>query len=170
MKALGANPVAWSDLAGLDGIEMDVASIAGNKYDQSAKSLTGNVVFWARPSVIFANAKWFDGLPPDQQQLMRTVASDVHQRSVARVAMNARDAVDLMCRRAIKITTASSQALAELRSRTKSVMDELEKDAGTKATIDAIDALRGPATGSDTVAPCSQVLASTSPGSGLNSD
>lgn len=67
---------------------------------------------------------------------------------------------------AIKITTASSQALAELRSRTKSVMDELEKDAGTKATIDAIDALRGPATGSDTVAPCSQVLASTSPGSG----
>jgi TRAP-type transport system periplasmic protein len=142
LKALGATPVGWSDLTGLDGIEMDVPSISGNRYDMSAKSLTGNIVLWARPSAFFANAAWFDALAPDQQQALRSAAAAVDQRTVGRVRNDATITTDILCHRSVRVTDASSQALEELRTRTQPVIDELEKDPGTKATIDAIASLR----------------------------
>ena len=161
MKALGATPLAWSngDLASLDGIEMDADSIAGNKYDQAAKSLTGNVVFTARPSVIFANAKWFDGLAPEQQQLLRTTAAAVDQRTIGRVRLQATGAADVLCRRSLTVAIASSQALDDLQRATQPVIAELEKDPGTKATIDSITALRGSTPARDTFAPCPEAAA-----------
>lgn len=162
LKALGATPVAWSDLTGLDGIEMDAPSIAGNKYDMTAKSITGNVVLWARPSAFFANAAWFDGLTPDQQQALRTAVAAVDQRTVDRVRKDATAAADILCHRSVKVTNASSQALAELLTKVQPVIDELEKDPGTKATIDAIASLRG-SSATDMFAPCSQATASGPP-------
>jgi C4-dicarboxylate-binding protein DctP len=167
MKALGATPVSWGneDLASLDGIEMDASSIAGNKYDVGAKALTGNVVFTARPSVIIANAKWFDGLSPDQQQLVRSTAAAVDQRTIKRVRLDASGAADLLCRRSLTVANASSQAIDELKRLTQPVMAELEKDPGTKAAIDAITSLRG-STPADAFAPCPVVAASPTPATG----
>jgi TRAP-type C4-dicarboxylate transport system substrate-binding protein len=164
MKALGATPVAWASTAGLDGIEMDVASIEGNNYDIGAKSLTGNLPFWTRPSVIFANATWFDGLPTDRQQQLRSAVAAVDQRAVTRV-QSVKESLDVVCRRGLSIASASTAALDGLRNKTRSVTDELEKDPGTKATIDAILALRNTSGGSDTVG-CSQTAASAAPSSG----
>jgi hypothetical protein len=165
LKALGATPVSWSDLTGLDGIEMDAASIAGNKYDMSAKALTGNVVLWARPSAFFANAAWFDGLAPDQQQAIRSAAAAVDQRTIDRVRKDESTAADILCDRSATVANASAQALDELRAKTRPVIDELEKDPGTKAAIDAIDALRG-STPVDAFAPCGQIAASGAPAAG----
>jgi hypothetical protein len=161
LKALGATPVGWSDLKTVDGIEMDAPSIEGNKYDMAAKSLTGNVVLWARPSVFFANAAWFDALSPDQQQALRASVAAVDQRTVDRVKKDAALATEVLCRRNVKVTNASDQALADLRQKTQPVIDELEKDPGTKATIDAIAALRGSAT--TEAFGCSQASASGAP-------
>ena len=43
------------NLSGLDGLEMGMPGVAGNHYDQGARSFTGNLVFWARPNIIFAS-------------------------------------------------------------------------------------------------------------------
>ena len=165
LKALGATPVGWSDLKSVDGIEMDTPSIAGNKYDLTAKALTSNIVFWARPSVFFANAAWFDGLSPDQQQALRASVAAVDQRTIERVKKDAAVATDTLCRRAVPVTNASDQALSELRQKTQPVIDELEKDPGTKATIAAIAALRGSAK-TEAFGPCSQASASGAPAGG----
>ena len=162
LKALGATPVGWSNLSGLDGIEMDAPSIAGNKYDMSAKSITGNVVLWARPSAFFANAAWFDALTPGQQQALRTAAAAVDHRTIERVRTNAATAADILCQRSARVTEASTQAVEELRAKTQPVVDELEKDPGTKATIDAIASLRS-STPPDVFAACGQTAASAPP-------
>jgi TRAP-type transport system periplasmic protein len=165
LTALGATPVGWSDLKGLDGIEMDVPSINNNKYDMAAKSLTGNVVLWARPSAFFANAAWFDGLSADQQQTLRAAVAAVDGRTIDRVKKDAALATDVLCHRSVAVTNASDAALAELRQKTQPVIDELEQDPGTKATIDAISSLRGSAT-TEAFGPCSQASASGAPANG----
>lgn len=165
MRALGATPVAWADTAGLDGIEMDVPSIEGNKYDVGAKSLTGNLPFWARPSVIFANATWFDGLPTDRQQQLRSAVATVDHHAIARVQGQVKESLDVVCHRGLSIPSASTAALDEFRTKTQSVIDELETDPVTKATIEAIVALRDTTGGSDAVG-CAQAAASAAPSIG----
>jgi TRAP-type C4-dicarboxylate transport system substrate-binding protein len=159
LRALGATPVGWSDLTGLDGIEMDVPSISGNRYDMSAKSLTGNVVLWGRPSAFFANAAWFDALTTDQQQALRSAAAAVDQRTLDRVQSDAITTTDILCHRSVRVADVSSQAMEELRAKIQPVIDELEKDPGTKATIDAIAGLRG-STPPYAFGPCSEPAAS----------
>lgn len=162
IRALGATPVTWTTTTGLDGIEMDPYGVAGNKYDVGATSLTGNAVFWARPSVIFANAKWFDSLTAAQQDQLRSVAAGVDQRSATRVQSEERDGLGLLCARGFPVTLAPTQALDDLRSRTQSVTEELEKDPVIKATIDALSALRTKSGSPDVAGPCPQAAASPS--------
>src|SRR5829696_8248204 len=60
LRALGARPriiVSSGEFAGLDGVESHVASIAGNQYHHQAPYLTGNVVLWPRPLVLFAGER-----------------------------------------------------------------------------------------------------------------
>ncbi len=57
LRALGARPriiVSSGEFAGFDGVESHVTSIAGNEYHHEAPYLTGNVVLWPRPLVLFA--------------------------------------------------------------------------------------------------------------------
>ena len=76
MKALGAVPVAFApgDSAGLDGMEAHL-NLIRDSYGTNANSLTGNVIFWSRPGVIFANIGAFDGLTPDQQDILRRAST-----------------------------------------------------------------------------------------------
>jgi TRAP-type C4-dicarboxylate transport system substrate-binding protein len=163
MKALGASTTTYAETTGLDGIEMGVPGVAGNKFDQGAKSFTGNLVFWARPNIIFANAKWFDGLSADQQAQLRAAAAAVDQLSATRVRTDARDARDMLCKRGFTITSASQEAVNAFRLKLQTVTDEMAKDPATKATIDAIVALRGSVDAPDVVGPCPQVAASPLP-------
>jgi TRAP-type C4-dicarboxylate transport system substrate-binding protein len=167
IRALGATPVAWATTTGLDGIEMDPYGVAGNKYDVGATSLTGNAVFWARPSVIFANAKWFDSLSATQQDQLRTAAAGVDQRSATRIQGQERDGLGLLCARGFPVTLAPMQALDDLRTRTQSVTAELEKDPATKATIDAVNALRTRSGSPDVAGPCPEAAASPSLNTGV---
>jgi TRAP-type transport system periplasmic protein len=170
MTALGATsrlePASW-DLSGLDGIEMGAPGVAGNNFYQGATSFTGNLVFWPRPLVIFANAQWFDGLSSDQQRQLRAAVAETNHLAVARLPDNARESRDEFCAHGFTIKWASSQALDALRQRLQSVIDEMAKNPATKATIDAIIALRGPTDAPDAIAPCSSGTgASASPDAG----
>lgn len=165
LTALGATPTNWSVLTGLDGIEMDVPSIQGNQYDLQATTLTGNVVLWPRPEAFFANAAWFDGLTAAQQQALRSAVTAVDQKSVSRVKSDATIATDTLCRRSVKVTNASNDAIDGLRAKVQPVIDELEKDPGTKATIDGIASLRG-SMATEAFGPCGQTAASGAPQGG----
>ncbi len=170
MKALGATivatPAASVSLSNLDGLEMGMPGVAGNHYDQGAKSFTGNLVFWARPNVIFANAKWFDALTADQQGLLRAAAAETDQGSVATARQGAEDSRGLVCAGGLSITSASQAALDAFHQKLQPVTDEMAKDPAIKATIDAILALRGPTDAPDVVAPCPKVVPSASPSTG----
>jgi TRAP-type C4-dicarboxylate transport system substrate-binding protein len=170
MKALGATvvatPAASVNLSNLDGLEMGMPGVAGNHYDQGARSFTGNLVFWARPNVIFANAKWFDALTAGQQGLLRAAATETDQGSAARARLSAQESRSIICAGSLPITSASKAALDAFRQKLQPVTDEMAKDPATKATIDAILALRGPTDAPDVVAPCPKVAPSASTSTG----
>jgi TRAP-type C4-dicarboxylate transport system substrate-binding protein len=166
LKALGAisvpTPAASVNLPGLDGLEMGMPGIAGNGYDQGARSFTGNLVFWARPNIIFANANWFDSLTADQQGLIRAAARETDRAAAASAQTSSDEARGIVCARGLSITTASQAALAAFHQVLQPVENELAKDPATKATIDAILALRGSTDTPGVVAPCPKVAPSPS--------
>jgi TRAP-type C4-dicarboxylate transport system substrate-binding protein len=147
MEALGAAPDVFppGDSSGLDGMEAHVEIIFGAKYDFAADSLTGNVVYWPRPGVIFANAAAYEGLTSDQQALLREAAGKAFEVSATHLPAYEARLVAELCARGLDITTAPVGTVSDLRSAVQSVYDELEKDASTQATIDAIETLRATA-------------------------
>ena len=134
MQALGATVVAAPagsvDLSGLDGLEIGMPGVAGNQYDKGAKSFTGNLVFWARPLVIFANAKWFDALTADQQSLLRAAATETDQGSGAGIRQSAEESRSIVCAGGLSITSASQAALDAFRVKLQPVIEEMAKRSG----------------------------------------
>jgi TRAP-type C4-dicarboxylate transport system substrate-binding protein len=165
MEALGARPVVFppGDSSGLDGMEAHVEIIAGAKYDLGADSLTGNVVYWPRPGVIFANAAAFEAMTSDQQALLREAAQEAFKASAMHVPASEAGLVDELCARGLEITAAPDSATSDLRTALQSVYDEIEQDASTRATIDAIEALRASAEAPLDVIECDVSAATPSP-------
>jgi len=144
MEALGATPYVFPPdvLTGLDGMEVHVALVDLGKYDLGADSLTGNVVFWPRPGVIFANAEAFDALTTDQQAILREAGMRHLEASVAEVAGWEGRAIGGLCSRGLVVQMAPDGALARLRQAAQPVYDEIEKDETARMAIDVIEALR----------------------------
>ena len=163
VKALGGTPVVFEpgDTAGLDGMEVHMGLLTGTKYDVGANSLTGDVMLWPRPGVIFANSAVFDDLTADQQAILRTAGDRMLRGSVASVRANGPQAVTVLCDRGLKFVQAGASAISELRAAVQPVYDEIEKDAGTKATIDAIEKLRASGSGTSIAADCGDVATAT---------
>jgi TRAP-type C4-dicarboxylate transport system substrate-binding protein len=144
MESLGATADVFppGDTTGLDGMEIHVGQIELGKYDSGADSLTGNVVFWPRPGVIFANVEAFDALTPDQQAILREAGARNLEDSVAELPPFEMGFLDSLCTRGLAITMASDGAIDDLRGAVQSVYNEIEADVGAKTVIDAIEALR----------------------------
>nr|MBA2719836.1 TRAP transporter substrate-binding protein DctP [Chloroflexota bacterium] len=154
ITALGATPVVFEpgSIAGLDGMEIHMGLLVGSKYDVGAKAMTGNVIFAPRPGVVFANTAAFDALTADQQAMLRAAGDAMHAGSVASIGINGPNALESLCRRGLNIVQAPSDSgLLKLRAAVQPVYDEIEKDPGTKATIDKIEALRSGPQPSDAV-------------------
>jgi TRAP-type C4-dicarboxylate transport system substrate-binding protein len=165
LKALGASPVLFmpGDTTGLDGMEASLGAIENNKYDNGAKSLTANVMFWRRPGVIFANAKVFDELSAEQRQILRSAGEQAYQESVMTIAAHSATAADILCGRGLKFVAAPQATISDLRRAVQPVYDEIEKDPGTKATIGEIEALRASIGAPPDVVNCSAASASPEP-------
>ena len=90
MKALGATPVPFApgEIDGLDGMEAHL-SLVRDAYSEGADSLTGNVMFWSRPGVIFANSAAFDAFTPDQQDILRRAGVRALAESVESIGARA---------------------------------------------------------------------------------
>jgi TRAP-type C4-dicarboxylate transport system substrate-binding protein len=153
MTALGATPDVFppGETNGLDGMEVHVAQIDLGKYDSGADSLTGNIVFWPRPGVIFANADAFEALTTGQQGLLREAGRRNLRASEAVVRSWEAGGLAQICRRGLRIKMAPDGAMSRLRAAVQPVYDDLEANPVAKATIMAIEeinaSLRAPPDG-----------------------
>ncbi|HEY2640496.1 MAG TPA: hypothetical protein VGI66_11525 [Streptosporangiaceae bacterium] len=81
IRALGGTPVGFGSgapIAGLDGIEGGISLIEGLQNGRAGGYLTGNVVLWPRPLVVFASREALGKLTPAQRRiLVQAVAADV---------------------------------------------------------------------------------------------
>jgi TRAP-type C4-dicarboxylate transport system substrate-binding protein len=150
-RALGATPVSSGPIATLGGIETDVFT-ADKAFDRPGASLTGNVIFWPWPGVIFMNRRAFESLTAGQQsELFRAAA--VAQGGKIYLGNDAGYLRDL-CRRGTKVVTASPADLAGLRAAVQPVYRMLEANPSTKALIGQIASIRQAIGGSPDALTC----------------
>ena len=145
LRALGADgteiPSAGA-IDGNDGVESQLAAIAGNQYDDVVGALAANVNLWPRPLVIFGNADALAGLDAGQRAALRAAAADAIGPMLRFERADDRDAAAILCRRGVEFAHASPADLVALRNAVAPVYASLSGDAFTKAAIAHIRALR----------------------------
>jgi TRAP-type C4-dicarboxylate transport system substrate-binding protein len=138
LRALGARPriiVSSGEFAGLDGVESHVTSIAGNKHHHEAPYLTGNVVLWPRPLVLFAG----DGVTRAQLRLLQRAARAAAPGVVDALRKSEEERLAVICRQDLKLSFASPSALTRLGRAFRPVYASLKRDAATRATLARIE-------------------------------
>jgi TRAP-type C4-dicarboxylate transport system substrate-binding protein len=146
LKTLGATPTGYrtGSLAGLDGAELDVATLARNRYDAPGSKLTANVVLWPRPETIVISRRAFARLDPSQQRILLRAGQEAIGPVFDRLRDEQSDAVDAVCNRgAVSFVDASTAQVAGLQAATRPVYAALERDPGTRGLITSIRRLRG---------------------------
>ena len=148
VEALGASAKGYriGSLAGLDGAELDLDTIAGHGYDAPGATLTANVVLWARPETIVISRTAFDRLPPAQQEILRRAGREALAPTLARIESEEREALELVCDRGkLTLAAASPSELATLQAAVRPVYAELERDPETKRLLAEIESMRAEA-------------------------
>src|SRR5215469_3921287 len=137
-QALGAIPDPSGEIPGYAGTETDVET-ADIAPTGPRATLTGNVILWPWPGVIFMNRRAFDSLTSAQRGDLTRAAAQVIS-APAYFGNDTAYARDL-CRRKM-IITASPADLGGLQRAVQPVYRELEADPATKAFIGQITSLR----------------------------
>jgi len=146
VRAIGGTPVwlgSGAPIAGLDGIESEINTIQGSQFSRAGGYLTGNVVLWPRPLVVFASREALERLTPAQRRILaRAVAADViPETNVLRD--DQRIAIANLCRsRQRRFVVASSAERVALRRAVRPVYAQLDRDPRTRRYIQQIEALR----------------------------
>jgi TRAP-type transport system periplasmic protein len=147
LRALGAIPVAsafeGTAVDGFDGIEQQVASVSGNAYDGTVRTITENVNLWPKPMVVVAGATAIHRLSDRQLGWLTSAARDSVD-ATAQAQMKAdTDGLPPMCRRGgLDFVTATAQQVAQLRSAFQPVDAWLRQDRQTARLLDEIATLR----------------------------
>ena len=164
-RALGAIPdtrtrsrSGVSITRGLTGFE-GPANIIDSGFALPGAILTGNVVFEPRPSVIFMNQRAFGSLTPGERGVLLRAAAKA--RSAGIYQGNDLASVADLCRRGIKIVSASAADLAGLRAAIQPVYRTLDANPSTKTFIEEIAAMRQAAGGSPSTVTCPAAAAAS---------
>jgi TRAP-type C4-dicarboxylate transport system substrate-binding protein len=142
LGSLGAK-VAYDDPAvtepadNLDGIETHVAAVPGNHYHYDFPYLTGNVVLWPRPLVLFAAPK----VSTDDLAVLRRAAKEAIPDTVALARSADDESRSELCRASLKVVDASAAQIADLRDAFRPLIDRLQRDAATGEAIARIEQL-----------------------------
>jgi TRAP-type C4-dicarboxylate transport system substrate-binding protein len=138
-RTLGARPDTGDQIAAMTGIETDVES-AAKVFDVPGATLTGNVIFWPWPGVLFMNQRAFGSLTAGQKDLLSRAAAQSRAGAIwlGNDTTNARD----LCRRGNKIITASAAELAGLRAAVQPVYRSLAAGPLARGVIEQITSMR----------------------------
>jgi TRAP-type C4-dicarboxylate transport system substrate-binding protein len=134
-KVLYDNPGVSEETDTFDGIETHVGAVPGNHYHRDLPYLTGNLVLWPRPLVLFAG--------PDVSSadlaVLREAAKAAIPEAIAMSRSLESDALSEVCRSTLKVVSASAGDANRMRAAFRPVFDELERDA---AASDAVARIR----------------------------
>jgi TRAP-type C4-dicarboxylate transport system substrate-binding protein len=140
LRALGARPrlvASGGSINGLDGIEQHVAAIARNGYQHDAPYLTGNVVLWPRPLVLFAANR----VTPDQLETLRKAAREAIPAVLDAVRSDENEHLDVACRQGMQVATAPAAKVSALRQAFGPIYADLERDESARRAIAEIERL-----------------------------
>jgi TRAP-type C4-dicarboxylate transport system substrate-binding protein len=144
-RALRAVPVAYApgSISQLDGAELGAVTIASNAYQDSARALTANVVFWPRAMTIVMNRDAFHALTPRQQGVLLRAGLEAASAVEHVIRHETQTWLSAVCRKSrFAFVHASPSDRAALRRAVAPVYDELEQDALTRELIAGIRTLR----------------------------
>jgi TRAP-type C4-dicarboxylate transport system substrate-binding protein len=144
LRSLGArpsydNPSVTEPTGNLDGIETHVAAVPGNHYHHDFPYLTGNVVLWPRPLVVFAGPD----VSSEDLAVLRKAAKEAIPDTVALARSLESEGQAEMCRTSLKVVSASAGDVDALRAAFQPVTEKLERDEATRAAVARIEQLSG---------------------------
>jgi len=145
LQTLGAVPVAvpgGQHLSGVDGYEQQLESIAGNRYDTTARFTTANLNLWPRPLVIVMGQAAWAKLPATQRNILRRAAAATLTPAIDASRHDDQAALPAICSSSMTLPTATPRQLAQLRTAVEPVYSALRHDANTKRWLDRIQALK----------------------------
>ncbi|MDQ4038905.1 MAG: hypothetical protein M3313_11300, partial [Actinomycetota bacterium] len=166
LSELGANavpsPFEGADMSGFDGLEQQVASIAGNQYDGVVTSLTTNLNLWPRSYVVVGNADAVEALSSEQRELLLSAARQAVSPTSVMQQTAEHDAVQQICNRSrLTFVAATDEQVQQLRDALEPVASWLAEDEQTAGFMQRIEELRTDiAAGSEASPDCT----GTSPG------
>ena len=116
LEALGARPQASPpevSLAGLDGYEQQLESIAGNQYDRRSTSVTADLNLWPRPAVVIMSHEAHDALDDEQRAALAAAAKAVVEPAFAATRKDDAEAMTALCNRGIDFVRADLAAVRD---------------------------------------------------------
>jgi TRAP-type transport system periplasmic protein len=136
LRSLGAtgsydHPGVTEATRNLDGIETHVAAVPGNHYHYDFPYLTGNVVLWPRPLVLFAGPD----VSSDDLDVLRRAATEAIPDTLALARSGESDGGTEICRTSLKVVSASARDVDGLRAALQPITQRLERDEGTRAAV-----------------------------------
>ena len=153
LRSLGAhvsydNPNVREAAGTLDGIETHIAAVPGNHYQHDMPYLTGDVVLWPRPLVLFAGPD----VSADDLAVLRQAAKAAIPEAIALSRSLESDGLSEACRASFKVVSASAPEIEGLRSAVRPVYERLEQDpAASEALVRIQELSRDSATTEDPV-------------------
>jgi TRAP-type C4-dicarboxylate transport system substrate-binding protein len=121
----------------LDGIETHIAAVPGNHYQHDMPYLTGDIVLWPRPLVLFAGPDVSSG----DLAVLRQAAKAAIPEAIALSRSLESDGLSEACRATFKVVSASAPQIEGLRSAVRPVYDRLEQDPAASAAVARIQEL-----------------------------
>jgi len=103
----------------------------GCGYHYDLPYLTGNVVLWPRPLVLFAGP----GVSSDDLAVLREAAKAAIPAAVAMARSSESEALSEVCRATLEVVSASAPQIDGLRAAFRPVYDELEEDAAAGRAV-----------------------------------
>jgi TRAP-type C4-dicarboxylate transport system substrate-binding protein len=151
MKAFGGKPFFDNETKGFPVSETGLFQVASSPFP----TVTGNVIFYPKFQVLFANGTAFEKLSEGQRSILRQAAAAAQKKAIAAHPSEA-DAAHTWCNSGGTIVAASQEQLAAFEAAAKPVFDQIEKDplnAKLIADIRELKANTKPAPGAEACQP-----------------
>jgi TRAP-type transport system periplasmic protein len=142
LRSLGAqvfydSPSVAEATGKLDGIETHVAAVPGNHYHYDFPYLTGNVVLWPRPLVLFAGPD----VSSDDLAVLRKSAKQAIPETIAVARSLENEGRTEICRTGLKVASATTGQAEALRAAFQPITQKLQRDEATGAAVARIQQL-----------------------------
>ncbi len=142
LRSLGAkvsydSPSVTEPAGRFDGLETHIAAVPGNHYQYDFPYLTGNVVLWPRPLVVFAGPD----VSSDDLDVLRRAAKQAIPDTLALDQSLETEAGTEVCRTGLRAVSASAGDVDALRAAFQPITQRLERDKATGAAVARIEQL-----------------------------